>query len=164
VTRSRSGQVTLGVILLTVGAVLLVTRFVPLQAAPLWLLGLGLAFALLGVFQRRYPALVAGMVLLGVGAGMVLGDVEPAGVAKGAWSMLALGGAFVLLYAVDRLLRLRGQWWPLVPGVILLAIGAARSAVIFRLVPPAVEIAVRTWWPLLLVAFGLGLVIAALRR
>lgn len=162
--RRQSGQMTLGVILLAVGTVLLATRFVPLQSAPLWLLGLGLAFALLAVFQRRYPALVAGMVLLGVGAGMVLGDVELAGVAKGAWTMLALGAAFVLLYAVDRLVGLGSHVWPLVPGVVLLAVGAARSAIIFRLVPPAVEIAARTWWPLGLVALGVGLVVAALRR
>ncbi len=157
--RKGQSQITGGVLLVTVGAVLLATRFVSVDAAPLWLFGLGLAFALLAVVRRAYGLLVAGLVLLGIGSGMVLGDAAVAGLPKNAWMAFALGAGFVLIYLVDLLLGLRRHWWPLVPGGVLLAIGFARAVEIVQLIPPAVEIAVRQWWPAALVVIGLVLIL-----
>ncbi len=157
--RKAQPQITGGVLLVTVGAVLLATRFVSLDAAPLWLFGLGLAFALLAVVRRAYGLLVAGLVLLGVGSGMVLGDAGVAGLPKNAWMAFALGTGFVLIYLVDVLLGLRRHWWPLVPGAVLLAIGFARAVEIVQLIPPVVEIAVRQWWPAALIVIGLVLIL-----
>ena len=153
-----------GVILIAVGAILLVTRIAPVQSAPAWLLGLGLAFGLLGVFQRTYAALVAGMVLLGVGAGMVLGDLGLAGLTLRAWRLIALGVGFVGIYLLALLLRLNRAWWPLVPGLVLVAVGLAPFLQRLVFVPPEVEALIRSWWPLLLVAVGLVVLARALRR
>ena len=78
--RTRKSNLAVGVILVVVGGVLLVTRFVPMDTAPAWLLGLGVGLALIAIVSVSYGALVAGMVLLGLGAGMVLGDRGVAGI------------------------------------------------------------------------------------
>ncbi len=161
--RARSRHLTLGVFLLAAGVILLATRFAPIQSAPAWLLGVGVAFALLAIVQRSYASLIAGMVLLGLGAGMILGDRAAAGMPKGAWTLVGLGGGFVGVYLLALVLQLRAHWWPLLVGVVLVAVGAFRYVRRFTVVPPEVEIAVRTWWPAALVIAGLFFVVKALR-
>lgn len=161
--RTRSRQLTFGVVLLAVGIILLVTRFVPLQSAPTWLLGLGLAFSLVAILQRSSAPLVAGMILLGLGAGFVLGDHELAGLHKGTWTLVGLGGGFIGIYVLGLVLGLRAHWWPLVVGLVLVGIGVGRELHYKLVIPPAVEIAVRTWWPAALVVAGIFVVVRALR-
>lgn len=161
--RSRSSQLSLGVVLAAVGAVLLATRFAPIETAPAWLLGLGLAFSLLAVFQRSFGWLLAGMVLLGLGAGMVLGDRVALGLPMRAWRLVALGAAFVLVWALAAILQLKAHWWPLAAGVVLLGLGAAPFLRHLFFVPPRVEIAIRTWWPAALVLAGAAFIVKALR-
>jgi len=163
VARTRSRQVVVGVVLVAIGAILLAVRLTPLADAPAWLLGLGLAFGILGVVQRSYAGIVAGCVLLGLGAGMVLGDRGGGGVSKGNWLLLALGLGFVAIYLVDLVLRLGGRWWPLVPGIVLVGLAAARGVRLFHL-PPSAEAFVRTWWPAGLVIVGLWVLLQGLRR
>lgn len=161
--RARSRQFAVGVVLVAVGAILLVVRLTPLADAPAWLLGLGLAFGILGVVQRSYAGIVAGCVLLGLGAGMALGDRQGGGISRGSWLLLALGVGFVAIYLVDLLLRLGGRWWPLVPGAVLVALAMARGVRPFH-VPPAAEAFLRAWWPAGLVVVGLWLALQGLRR
>lgn len=161
--RTQSRQLGLGIILAAVGGVLLAVRLTPINSAPAWLLGLGFAFGVLGVVQRSYPAVVAGCVLLGLGAGMVLGDRGAWGVTKGAWLPLALGVGFIAIFAVDRLVGLGGGRWPLIPGAVLVALAVARNLRGFH-IPPAAEAFVRTWWPAGLLAAGIFLVVRAIRR
>lgn len=161
--RSRSNALTAGVLLVAVGGVLLATRVSSLDSAPAWLMGLGLALAALGVLRRGYAALVAGCVMIGLGAGMLLGDAAVAGLPKNAWLLLALGGGFVLVYLLDLVLRLNRHWWPLIPGAVLAAMGGARLVSRVQLVPPSVEAFVRMWWPVGLVAVGVWLLVRSLR-
>lgn len=161
--RSKGAQLTAGAIILTVGLVLLVTRFAPVATAPAWLIGLGLAAAFLAIAQRSYGALIAGMVLLGVGAGMALGDQDALGWPHRTWRLVALGAGFVGVWAVASILKLDRHWWPLPVGAVLIAIGAAPFLRHLTFVPPGVEIALRTWWPAVLVVGGLLLVVKALR-
>ncbi len=162
--RARNANLTLGVVLLVVGGVLLATRFVPIEAAPAWLLGLGVGLALIGIVTGSYGALVPGMILLGLGAGMVLGDREVAGVRPGTWTVLGLGAGFVGIYVLALVLKMRSHWWPLVPGVCLLAVGGARYVRHFPLISPRMEIAVRAWWPAALVVVGVWILVRALRK
>ncbi len=162
--RARKSNLALGVILLVVGGVLLVTRFVPMESAPAWLLGLGAGLALIGILATSYGALVAGMILLGLGAGMVLGDHEVANVRAGTWIVFGLGAGFVGIYVLTLILKMRSHWWPLVPGLILLAVGGARYVRHFAFISPQLEMAVRTWWPAALVAIGIWLLVRALRK
>ncbi|MEW6336625.1 MAG: hypothetical protein AB1625_04410 [Acidobacteriota bacterium] len=162
-SRAKGTQLTAGIVVLTIGLVLLVTRIAPVAAAPAWLIGLGLAGALVAIVQRSYGALVAGMILLGVGAGMALGDGGAFGWPHRAWRLVALGVGFAGIWAVAAILKLNRHLWPLAVGGVLVALGAAPFVRRLTFVPPGVEIALRTWWPVALVAGGLLLVLKALR-
>jgi hypothetical protein len=162
--RSTSSQITLGILLLAVGGIMLVTRFVALEAAPTWMLGLGLALALIAVVRRHYGSLVGGMVLLGLGAGMVLGDRAVAGWRMSAWILAGLAAGFLGIYVIALLLKLRSHPWPLIVAGVLIAIVAARYVREFTLLPPSVVMALRTWWPAALVVVGLLLLFRGLRR
>jgi hypothetical protein len=159
--RTRSSALTLGALLLAVGGILLAQRYVMIGYAPLWLLGLGVAFCLVAILGRSYAALVAGMILLGVGSGMVLESRGIAGVPRSSWLPFCLALAFVGIWLLGMLLQLRTHWWPLVPAVALALYGG--YGMIGKL-PAAITEAVVAWWPLLLVAAGLLLVIQALRK
>ncbi len=159
------GRLLAGLALVVGGGVLLLPRVVPIDRAPLWLLGCGVLAALYGIFVRSGGWIEAGMVTLGLGAGMALGDVTAAGIAKGEWLPLALGVALLGAWGLVRLTGSSRRWWTLVPAVMLLALAAVRIAgkVPWR-VPPPVEEAIRTWWPAGLVVAGVFLVATALRR
>ncbi len=161
--RTRSRQVALGVLLAASGAVLLAVNFASVSRLPAWLLALGFALGLLGVVQRASASLVAGCVLLGLGAGIVLGERTVAGVDRGSWLLLGLAAGFLLVYLLGVVLRLGTRWWPLVPACALLAAAAARGASPLR-IPPAAEQVVRSWWPAALVALGLWLVLRGVKR
>ncbi len=162
--RTRKSNLTAGVILVVIGGVLLVTRFALLATAPAWLLGLGVGLALIAIVTRAYGALVGGMILLGLGAGMALGDREVGGVSPGAWIQLGLGAGFVGIWVLALILGMKRHWWPLVPGVILLALGGARFLRHIVVIPPEAMIAVRTWWPAALVVAGIWVLASALRK
>ncbi len=162
--RTRRPNLTLGLILLVVGVILLVTRFVAVETAPVWLLGLGAAFALIAIVNASYGALVSGMVLLGLGAGMILGDRGTAGIPEGTWILLGLGAGFVGIYVLALILKLNRHWWPLLPGVVLLVAGGWRYVRRFAFLPPEVVIAIRTWWPAALIVAGGWMLFRALRK
>jgi hypothetical protein len=162
--RTSKPNLTLGLILLVVGVVLLVTRFVPIDTAPAWLLGIGVGLALIAVISASYGALVGGMVLLGLGAGMLLGDRGVAGIRAGTWMLFGLGAGFLGIYLLALILKLNRHWWPLVPAFVLLVAGGWRYVRHFTLLPPEVVMAVRTWWPAALVVAGAWILIRALRR
>lgn len=161
--RARKSNLGFGVILVVVGAVLLATRFALIQTAPAWLLGLGVGLALIAIVTPSYGALVGGMVLLGLGSGMLLGDRGVGELSSGTWILLGLGTGFVMIWLLALLLKLKSHWWPLVPGAVLLAVGGARFYRHFVIVPPEVMVAVRTWWPAFLVVAGAWMLIRALR-
>jgi hypothetical protein len=162
--RSSSSQITVGALLLVAGGILLATRFVAIDAAPAWMLGIGCALALTAILRRHYPTLVGGMVLLGLGAGMVLGDRGVAGVRMGSWVVTGLAVGLIVLWAIALLLKLGRSPWPLITGAVLLAIVGMRYLRDFTLLPPAVVVAVRTWWPAALVVIGIILLFRGLRR
>ncbi|MFH1176728.1 MAG: DUF5668 domain-containing protein, partial [Acidobacteriota bacterium] len=161
--RTTSSQMGLGIMLLAVGGVLLVTRFVAIEAAPAWLLGLGAAFALLAILRRTMGALVAGMVMLGLGAGMLLGDLGTAGLREWTWIFLCLGTGFAAVYLLATLLKMHPPGWSLLVGGLLLAAGGARLVRQFHFLPPEVMVALRTWWPAALVLAGIWLLAKSLR-
>lgn len=160
--RVRGGRLFAGLLLAVSGAVLLAPRWLDVQQAPLWLLGVGVLGAVFGIVRRSNGWVEGGMIALGLGAGMLLGDVGVAGIPKGAWLPLALGGALLLAWAIVRLGGTRGRWWPLLPAVLLLALAAARIAgsLAWRL-PPALEEGVRAWWPAALVLLGIIIIFSA---
>lgn len=154
-----------GLVLVVAGSVLLGSKLMSVDQAPLWLLGFGVLTGLYGITMRGPGWIELGMFGLGLGAGMLLGDVAAAGIPRGVWLPLAPGAALLLAWAVVRVLGFRKRWWPLPLAVVFLVWAVARVAgsLAWRL-PPGVEQGVRTWWPVALIAAGVLLVVTALRR
>jgi hypothetical protein len=157
VERFASRDVVAGAILLIVGSFLLAGRFLPGvdRLMPL-LVGLGL----LGLFfvTRSPSALIPGGIVTGVGVGILVatqGDPQ----FGGAGFLLSAGGGFLLVSFLGALYQIpESRYWPLIPGSILVAIGA----VIFagQLGAEVLRLAA-DWWPLVLVAMGIYLLVAA---
>ena len=162
--RTRSSHLFLGLVLLAVGGVLLSTRFFPLDWRPALVLGLGFAFAAMAILQRSQGTLVVGMLLLGLGAGMALGRSGALDIPASNWVLLCLAASFLAIFLLGLLLGTSRHWWPLVPGLVLLVAGGAQYASRLDFFPPAVETAVRTWWPAALVLAGAFLLYKALRK
>lgn len=143
--RPIGGDVVAGAVLVVIGVALLATTA----------LGLGgeLVVALIGIcllaayaVTRRYGLLVPGGILTGLGLGIALEVPATRGFAP----VLGLGLGFLAIYVVDRLATgAAARWWPLVPGGVLLAVGAADAR---QAGGPIGDVA--RWWPLLLVIAG----------
>lgn len=159
--RTRSSGLVFGTLLVAVGGILLAARYVKIGSAPLWLLGLGVAFSLIAILGRSYASLVAGMVLLGVGAGMVLESRGVGGVPRASWLPLCLAAGFLGIWLLSMVLQLRHHWWPLVPAVVLALYGGIG---LLGRVPAEVAELVLDWWPLALVIAGGILVFKALKK
>jgi hypothetical protein len=152
----------LGLLLLAVGVALLLARMQVVNYGPAFLIALGVAFCLYGVLARRLPPLVPGGILLGLGAGMFLGDRGVAALGVVHWNLLGLGLGFVLVFLLALVLGLGAQVWALVVGLVL--VGVAALPHLKELLDPRVVIALRTYWPLLLVILGLYLIVRELWR
>ncbi|MCS7182171.1 MAG: hypothetical protein NZ869_03590 [Thermoanaerobaculum sp.] len=152
----------LGLLLLGIGMALLLARMHLVGTGPAFLLALGAAFSLYGVATGSFPSLVPGCVLLGLGSGMLLGDlgVEPLGVWQ--WNLVGLGGGLVLLFLLALVLGLGVQWWALVVALVLG--GVAFLPRVRELFHPPVVVAMRTYWPVVLMVLGLYLVARDLKR
>ncbi len=160
--KKGSSRLFLGLVLAAIGAALLLARMHVVSQGPAVLLAIGGALALYGVFARTFGPLVPGCILLGLGSGMLLGDrgVEGFGVVR--WQLLGLGGGFILLFLLALVLGLGLRWWPLVVGGVLA--GVAVLPQIKGLFDPQVVVVFRTYWPVLLIAAGLYLVVRDITR
>lgn len=151
-----------GLLLLATGAALLLARMHVVSQAPAVLLALGSAFALYGVFSRAFGPLVPGGILLGLGSGMLMGDrgVQAMGIVR--WQLLGLGGGFVLIFLLALVLGLGVRWWALVVGGVLSLVALLPE--VKAVLDPSVVVAIRTYWPVLLIALGLYLVVREITR
>ena len=145
VKRPVGGDVIAGALLVVVGAGLLVTTYLGAEGELIVAL-IGMCFLVAYGFTGRYGLLVPGAIVTGLGLGIALQAPETRGFAP----VLGLGLGFVAIYIVDRIATGSGtRWWPLVPGAVLVAVGAADARQAGGTIG---EIA--RWWPLILVAAG----------
>jgi hypothetical protein len=141
----RSRRPVSGVILIFVGLALFVLRFVHGLDESIVLVALGSAF-LAGYFYRRvYGLLIPGCILLGLGVGGMTGGAR-FGVEH--WEEIGLGVGFVAIFLIDLAVRGQMNWWPLIPGLILIVGPVASAHVNFGRI-------VSYGWPLILVVAGL---------
>ena len=153
-----------GIILCALGAFFLVREVIGLSGPAPILLFLGAVFlALTALRSFRGPFLPAGGVLLGLGAGFLLQPRLDPWVPRPATLLLGLGAGFFLISALDARVRRHRAPSPLVPAVVLTASAlAAIAARRFDFAPLAAVLA--RVWPWALVAAGVVMVVAALRR
>jgi hypothetical protein len=143
--------------LLAVGFLLIGQRLFP-DLVPIVPLVIGLL--LLGVFllSRSVGALVNGSVLVGVGVGILVvtngtSDFGAAGF------LVAVAGGFYLAWILGLIFDVPTmRWWPVVPGSLLLALGAVVYTA--KMGGPLLRFA-QDWWPGLLVIMGAYLLLRA---
>ena len=156
-------MVGIGVFLLLAQLVPDIGRWIPLF--------IGLVFLAGFVARREYGLLVAGCIISGVGVGIVLANAvdEPW---SGAVVLLSIAGGFIAIWLVSRLLRAADKgwpsgasreaagalWWPLIPGGILALVS------IVVLAEEGFDSDVLRWWPVILIAVGVVVIVSALSR
>ena len=145
-----------GVVLIVIGAALLVGQVYG-DAGRFVLLGIGLALLALYAVSRSPGALIGGGIVTGLGAGVLVASYlegDPAGSAV----LFGLGGGFVLVWLIGLVAgHEETRVWPLIPGTILILIGAG----IYAQADPKLMGMV---WPVALIALGVVVILAALAR
>lgn len=148
-----AGRSFAGVLLVAIGVALLVINLTGVGGVAVVLLG-GLAFLATHLATRSYGFLVPGGILTGFGAALVAQDL---GLTADV-GLLGLGAGFLLIPVVQLLTgweRQPGWWWPLIPGSILVLLGA-----IGHLQGSAAGLVL----PGLLIILGLAFLLSASRR
>lgn len=131
----------------------------PAMVASLLLLGLGLGFWNIYFIDRgqHWWAIIPGGFMLALAAIIALsGRIENMELLA-AILFAGLGLTFLLLYWLAGAAR---HWWALAPGGVLLIF----ALFIFALQGLAVDIRTAHWWPLLLILAGLGIGLASYQR
>ncbi|MCB0003814.1 MAG: hypothetical protein KDH86_14815 [Anaerolineae bacterium] len=154
------GRIIAGVALILIGALLMIAQIT--QSANLALLvpiALGVIFLAWGLITRTFGLIVPGSILAGIGLGtyLITGpystmESNP----QGGVFMLAFAGGWLLMCLLSPLTRSGFQWWPLIPGGIIGAVGLALVGGSFGM--QVLQI-IGYGWPLILVAVGIYLLI-----
>jgi hypothetical protein len=145
--REDVARMTPSIVLIVLGVVFLVSRFITVQDW-FWLLVIGAIFLVAYWLTRGYSFLVPGAILIGLGTGLFLAG---GGGGKN-WCLipLGLGIGFLLIYILDVFYSRTSNWWPIIPGGLLVAIGLTSLTGFFNLIPYDVW----GFWPLILIAIG----------
>jgi hypothetical protein len=153
--RAEQSDIRGGLVLILVGVAFLAANLIPALVAYVPLL-IGLGLLLLFAIRRSYGLLVPAGIVTGVGLGIFLATrlAEPSAGAAFLWS---LGGGFLAIWLLGLLFRLpENHWWPLIPGGILILVGgAAAESTLAR----DSLVLLGNWWPLILVAVGLMILV-----
>lgn len=145
-----------GAVLIVIGVALLVGQLVG-DAGRFVLLAIGLALLVLYAVTRSPGALIGGGIVTGLGAG-VLAASYLQGDAAGSAVLFGLGGGFLLVWLIGLLAgHEETRVWPLIPGTILVVIGAGIYA---QADPRLVNVA----WPLAIIVVGVVVILAAIVR
>ncbi len=135
----------------------------------LFIAGPGLVLLAIYLWRRAYPLLIPACLLIAVGLVIPVverlpSETEQQGILVAGLIIGAVGIAFLAMYVVDKLYTRASNWWPLIPGLILLAIGG-----FFGLVGLGVGLTLEqlealgdVWtklWPLGVIILGLWLVL-----
>jgi hypothetical protein len=158
------GRLVAAFILIALGIFFLVANFAPIGGGALFL-ALGLAFSVARVMTGSYGLAVPAGVLFGFGSFVVLSEANVLPGEEGGWFFILLGAGFLAVYLIGlRPLVI----WPLFPAAALIIFGLLLLGAVT--LDPLTDYAwVLTFWPLVLVAIGLWLLIrdsipATLRR
>jgi len=145
----RSVSFFIGALLIVLGAGIFVFSFLGLEFAAL-LVFAGLGFAVAWWHWRFYGFLVPGAVLVGLGCGFGFYLNTDYGIKA---ISLGTGVGLFLLWGVS--IWTSGanmwNWWPLLPGVLLVFLGLVDSGF-------------SRWWPLLVVLAGVAVLLSRRRR
>jgi hypothetical protein len=154
---------TFGIVLLALGIWFLLRQSLEFTGpGPILLLIGGILFAISATRDFRGPFFGA-CILLGLAAGFLMANPLSAWLADGSAILLGLGCGFLLVVVIDAAMKRRRGFGPLVAGLIL--VGIAISSALARLLDlSGVRALVEQFWPWLLIAAGLALVVSSVAR
>lgn len=157
----RRGGLTAGIILIVIGIALLLINL-GLFKPGVFILALGVSFLVAYAFWRNVGFLIPGMILAWLGLAITFTEAHVFRAAvTGPITTIALGLAFISIYVF---MFRRRQWWPLIPGGILLLIGTTTLLVTENIIPLTITQLVNFIWPALLILVGVWLIIRQLYR
>ncbi|HEX9038244.1 MAG TPA: hypothetical protein VF808_14775 [Ktedonobacterales bacterium] len=152
--RGMSGAVV-GLVLVAVGVMALIGNLWPSEIMGLLVLPtLGAIFLVWAFWARVAGLLIPGSILFGLGLGVLLQQtlfIALTGQSRGGIVVLGLALGFLAIMPLVQILERRFQWWPAIPGGILLAVALALLSGSGGI---AVLEALNTLWPLALIAVG----------
>ncbi len=149
----RRRRTTAGVTLIVLGFVFYALRRWEAPSTDFVLGLLGAAFLAAYLLRRIYGFLIPAGILLGLSAGTFFGEWPALAGVNG--TQLGLGLGFVSIYVIALVYERRNQWWPLIPGGLLLVSAFPWAAEVWR--------AAHDNWPLVLVLVGVLILLGAWR-
>ena len=149
-------RAVLGALLVLLGIIFLLRPHIE-WGGPTALLGLGSIFFLGYLFLGTYGLLVPGGILLGLGSGILARNELAEDPGKAAF-FACFGAGFLLIYIADRIKRSTSVW-PLIPGGILVGIGAYLEADQQGWLPPNLGHWLKFFWPVVLIFLGIYLIL-----
>ncbi len=149
----RRRSLIAGVVLITVGVLLLIAQLTGGWGDDLFLLVIGAGFITAYFYRQQYGLLIPGGILTGLGLGSLVEQIPSL---QGDGSTLGLGIGFLAIYLLDLLNTGSTHWWPLVPGSLLVLTSLAESYEPF-------EELLAVGWPMLLILGGVWLLIRVFR-
>lgn len=152
--RQTTGAIV-GGILIIVGVMSLLGTVWPSESIGLLVLPvLGGIFLAWAYVQHRWPLLIPGCILMGLGLGTFVQETwlkSLTGEARGAIVVLGLALGFLAIIPLVQLMDQRLQWWAAIPGGILLAVALGMLAGPNGL--PFLQM-LNTLWPFALIIVG----------
>jgi len=145
VKKQISKKVTTGITLIVLGVILFALQFAEGYSEALMFFLFGAGFLVVYFYKKRYGFLIPGCLLMGLGLGTVFRS-------SGNLESIGLGIGFVAIYVIAYLYEKRTNWWPLIPGVILIFTGIGRGSDVFS-----------KGWPLIIILFGIFIIIRGVK-
>lgn len=149
-----------GTLLVAIGLLVLLVQNIKTESLGLLFLpALGGLFLVAGILGRQVGFIIPGGILTGIGMGVVLTQNPALAVtdtAQGGVFFLGFALGWFLITVLSRVFTRDPQWWALIPGTIMALIGGA--LMLGGTALNVLEFAGR-WWPLILVALGLVIIV-----
>ena len=149
-----------GALLVAIGLLVLLAQNIKVESLGLLFLpALGGLFLIAGIVGRQVGFIIPGGILTGIGLGAILTQNPQFAVndsAQGGVFFIGFALGWLLIPVLSKLFTSETQWWPLIPGTIMALIGG--GLMLGGAALNVLEFAGR-WWPLILVALGLIIIV-----
>ena len=149
-----------GALLVAIGVLVLLAQNIKVESLGLLFLpALGGLFLVAGIVGRQVGFIIPGGILTGIGLGVIFTQnpqIAVTDTAQGGVFFLGFALGWLLITVLSKLFTSETQWWALIPGAIMALIGG--GLMLGGAALNVLEFAGR-WWPLILVALGLVIIV-----
>ena len=159
-TANRREAVVGGTLLIAIGALVLLAQNIKSEdLGLLFLPALGGLFFIAGIVGQQAGFIIPGGILTGIGLGAIFTQtpsMAPTETAQGGVFFIGFALGWYLIPMLSKLFTRETHWWALIPGTIMALIGGA-----LLLGGAALNVLefVGRWWPLVLMALGLTIIV-----